>query len=77
LWLAQVLSTAGDQIVRVALTLLVYDRTRSALLAAVTFVMGMLPAFAGGTLLAGLGDRVPAARSWSPAIWPARCWWWS
>ena len=59
LWLAQVLSTAGDQVARVALTLLVYDRTRSALLAAVTFVMGMLPAFFGGTLLSGLGDRLP------------------
>ena len=59
LWLAQVLSTAGDQIARVALTLLVYDRTQSALLAAVTFVMGMLPAFIGGTLLSGLGDPLP------------------
>jgi hypothetical protein len=42
LWLAQMLSVAGDQLARVALTVLVYDRTRSALLAAVTFVMGVL-----------------------------------
>jgi hypothetical protein len=34
LWAAQILSVAGDQLARVALTLLVYDRTRSALLAA-------------------------------------------
>jgi MFS family permease len=59
LWLAQVLSVAGDQVARVALTLLVYDRTRSAVLAAITFVMGMLPAFVGGILLSGLGDRLP------------------
>src|SRR5260370_33808588 len=36
LWLAQVLSVVGDQLARVALTLLVYGRTRAALLAAVT-----------------------------------------
>jgi hypothetical protein len=29
LWAAQVLSVAGDQLARIALTLLVYDRTRS------------------------------------------------
>jgi MFS family permease len=59
LWLAQVLSVTGDQVARVALTLLVYGRTRSAALAAVTFVMGMLPSFLGGLLLSGLGDRLP------------------
>lgn len=59
LWAAQLLSVAGDQLARVALTLLVYDRTRSAALAAVTFVVGMLPAFFGGVLLSGLGDRLP------------------
>lgn len=58
-WAAQVLSVAGDQLARVALTLLVYDRTRSAALAAVTFVAGMLPSLVGGTLLSGLGDRFP------------------
>jgi MFS family permease len=59
LWLAQILSVAGDQLARVALTVLVYDRTHSALLAALTFVMGMLPVFVGGALLSGLGDRLP------------------
>ena len=48
LWLAQVLSVAGDQLARVALTLLVYDRTHSALLAAVTFAASVVPAFIGG-----------------------------
>jgi MFS family permease len=59
LWLAQVLSVIGDQLARVALTLLVYDRTRSALLAAVTFAASVVPTFVGGVALAGLADRLP------------------
>jgi predicted MFS family arabinose efflux permease len=59
LWLAQVLSVFGDQLARVALTLLVYDRTRSALLAAVTFAASVVPTFVGGVVLAGLADRLP------------------
>lgn len=57
LWAAQMLSVVGDQLARVALTWLVYDRTRSALLAAVTFVASIVPAFVGGLVLSGLGDR--------------------
>ena len=59
LWLAQLLSVAGDQLARVALTVLVYDRTRSALLAAVTYAATIIPVFAGGILLSGLADRLP------------------
>jgi MFS family permease len=59
LWLAQVLSVAGDQLARVALTVLVYDRTGSALLAAVTFVCSIVPSFLGGIALSGLADRLP------------------
>src|SRR5579863_3662894 len=59
LWLAQVLSVGGDQLARVALTVLVYDRTRSALLAAVTFVCSIVPSFLGGIALSGLADRLP------------------
>jgi MFS family permease len=59
LWLAQVLSVGGDQLARVALTVLVYERTRSALLAAVTFVCSIVPSFLGGIALAGLADRLP------------------
>ena len=62
LWAAQLLSVAGDQLARVALTWLVYDRTRSALLAAVTFVASIVPAFVGGLVLSGLGDRFPRRR---------------
>jgi MFS family permease len=59
LWLAQLLSVIGDQLARVALTVLVYDRTRSALLAAITFVASIVPTFIGGITLAWLADRHP------------------
>ncbi|MGD0063816.1 MAG: MFS transporter [Streptosporangiaceae bacterium] len=62
LWGAQLLSVVGDQLARVALTLLVYDRTRSAFLAAVTFVVSIVPTFVGGVTLAGLADRYPRRR---------------
>jgi MFS family permease len=59
LWVAQLLSVIGDQLARVALTVLVYDRTRSALLAAITFVASVVPTFVGGVTLAWLADRYP------------------
>lgn len=59
LWAAQVLSVAGDQLARVALTILVFNRTHSALLAAVTFAVSIVPTFLGGLLLSGLADRFP------------------
>lgn len=59
LWLAQLLSVVGDQLARVALTVLVYDRTHSALLAAITFVVSIVPTFVGGVTLAWLADRYP------------------
>src|SRR5437773_5250497 len=62
LWLAQVLSVAGDQLARVALTLLVFDRTGSSLLAAVTSAASVVPTFVGGITLAGLADRWPRRR---------------
>jgi predicted MFS family arabinose efflux permease len=59
LWMAQLLSVIGDQLARVALTVLVYDRTRSALLAAITFVVSIVPTFIGGVTLAWLADKYP------------------
>ena len=59
LWLAQILSVAGDQLARVALTLLVFDRTGSPLLAAVTYVASLIPLALGGVALSGLADRLP------------------
>ncbi|MGD0560720.1 MAG: MFS transporter [Streptosporangiaceae bacterium] len=72
LWLAQLLSVAGDQLARVALTVLVYDRTHSAFLAALTFVTSVVPVFIGGVTLAWLADRYPR-RSVMIACDLARC----
>ena len=59
LWLAQLLSVAGDQLARVALTLLVFARTQSSLLAAVAFAASVIPTALGGVALAGIADRLP------------------
>lgn len=59
LWLAQLLSVAGDQLARVAITVLVYDRTHSALLTALTYAVTLLPWVVGGLALSGLADRLP------------------
>ena len=59
LWAAQVLSVGGDQLARVALTVLVYAHTGSALLAAVAYAASIAPQFLGGLLLSGLADRWP------------------
>jgi MFS family permease len=59
LWLAQLLSMVGDQLARVALTILVYDRTQSALLAAITFVASVVPTFVGSLTLSWLADAYP------------------
>ncbi|HWG02983.1 MAG TPA: MFS transporter [Trebonia sp.] len=59
LWSAQLASVAGDQLARVALTVLVYARTNSAFLSAATFVASVIPIFLGGIVLAGLADRFP------------------
>jgi hypothetical protein len=59
LWSAQLLSVAGDQLAKIALTVLVYDRTGSPVLAALTFATSFVPAFLGGLFLSGLGDRLP------------------
>jgi MFS family permease len=59
LFAAQVLSVVGDQFARVALTVLVYERTGSAGLAALTYALTFLPDLLGGPLLSGLADRYP------------------
>ena len=58
-WLSEILSVAGDRLALVALTLLVYDRTRSPLLTALAYASGYLPWIIGGLFLAGLADRYP------------------
>src|ERR1700712_5962744 len=56
------LSTAGDELARVALTVLVYQRTSSSLLSSLTFAIGHLPWLLGGPLLSAVADRLPRHR---------------
>jgi predicted MFS family arabinose efflux permease len=62
LWIADAQSMAGDQLARVALSVLVFERTASALLTALTYALTFLPALIGGALLSGLADRMPRRR---------------
>ncbi len=57
MWTAQAQSRAGDQLARVALALLVYDRTSSATLTALVYALTFLPPLLTAPLLAGLADR--------------------
>jgi hypothetical protein len=59
LWIADAQSAAGDQLARVALSLLVFERTSSSALTALTYALTYLPALIGGALLSGLADRHP------------------
>ncbi len=59
LWSAAALSTVGDQLARVALSVLVFQRTGSAAWTALTYALTMLPALVSGVLLSGLADRYP------------------
>jgi predicted MFS family arabinose efflux permease len=59
LWVAYVLSAGGDRLALVAMTILVYARSKSPLLAAITFASGFVPYLLGGLFLSGLADRLP------------------
>ncbi|MGH3191240.1 MAG: MFS transporter, partial [Streptosporangiaceae bacterium] len=59
LWAGQAQSIAGDQLARVALTVLVYDRTRSPLLTAAAYAASYVPWLIGGLVLGSLADRWP------------------
>lgn len=62
LWFAQSLSSLGDQLAQVALAVLVYQRTQSALLTALTYALTYLPPIVGGPVLSGLADHFPRRR---------------
>jgi MFS family permease len=59
---AYIVSTLGSVVAALALTVLVYTRTGSPLLSALTFSLTFLPFLFGGTLLSGLVDRIPPRR---------------
>ena len=56
------LAIAADSLRIIALSMLVYSLTKSALLSAVTFGIGFLPQVAGGMLLGSLADRIRPRR---------------
>jgi predicted MFS family arabinose efflux permease len=57
LWIAQAQSQLGDQLARLALALLVFDRTSSAVLTALVYSLTFLPPLFTSPLLSGLADR--------------------
>ena len=59
IWLADAQSIAGDQIARVALAILVFQRTGSTGLTALVYALTYVPAIVGGATLAGIADRFP------------------
>src|SRR4051812_6351010 len=58
LYVAQALSVVGDQLARIAVAVLVFSRSHSALLTAASFSLSYLPWVVGGPLLAGYADRL-------------------
>lgn len=59
LYAAHVTSLLGDQVAKVALAILVLDRSDNALLAALAYAVGYLPWIVGGPVLSPLADRLP------------------
>jgi hypothetical protein len=59
IWLAGAQSQLGDQLARVALSVLVFERTGSGLATAATYALTFLPAVIGGIALTGLADTYP------------------
>ena len=56
---ADTLSVFGDQIARIAISVLVYARTGSAFAASATYALSFLTWFVGGPVLSAAGDRYP------------------
>jgi len=59
---ANIVSMLGSVVAAVALTVLVYQQTRSPALAASVMALSFLPYLIGGTLLGAAADRLPARR---------------
>ena len=59
---ANIVSMLGNVVAAVALTVLVYQQTRSPALAASVMALSFLPYLVGGTLLGAATDRLPARR---------------
>lgn len=62
IWFAQLTSIFGDQLTRLALAILIFDRSSSALLAALSFAVSYLPALVSGPLSGVFVDTLPRRR---------------
>ena len=62
IFVANIVSMLGNVVAAVALTVLVYQQTRSPALAASVMALSFLPYLIGGTLLGAAADRLPARR---------------
>ncbi|WP_436501706.1 MFS transporter [Actinokineospora sp. HUAS TT18] len=59
IWTAEAASVVGDQMAKVAMALLVFQRTGSATLSGLAYGLTFLPPLVTGPLLVGLADRHP------------------
>ncbi|GAA1980197.1 MFS transporter [Amycolatopsis minnesotensis] len=59
MWFGELLSVFGDQLARVALSVLVFRSTSSATLTGLTYALTFAPSLFGGIFLSGLADRFP------------------
>ena len=59
MWIGSTVSTVGDQLAAVALSLLVFERTQSAAWTALTWSLTLFPPLISGPLLGWLADRFP------------------
>lgn len=59
LWLAQITSSIGDQLAKIALAILIYQRTNSAFLASLAYAVTFLPALVAGPIAGMLADLCP------------------
>jgi MFS family permease len=59
LWFAELLSIFGDQLARVALSVLVFQITDSAALTGLTYALTFAPSLLGGIFLSWVADRFP------------------
>ena len=59
MWIGSTVSTAGDQLAAVALSLLVFERTRSVAATALTWSLTLFPPLISGPLLGWVADRFP------------------
>ncbi|MET9230933.1 MFS transporter [Lentzea sp. NPDC003310] len=59
MWIGSTVSTAGDQLAAVALSLLVFERTQSVAATALTWSLTLFPPLISGPLLGWVADRFP------------------